>query len=140
MKKLLLLSTLLLVFSANADLQIKRIGTEYAFIYTENGVQHCWIMPEWVDLNYFDYTWQTVPNTAVLYSWPVPTPEQAASCADAPRVPRTTGGPLYSINQYLRVETIGTVPAGIPCGDPIIRFQIIRAVVYNGQTGFAWCS
>jgi hypothetical protein len=138
MKKLLLLS--LLMSSAIADVQVKRVGTEYAFSFTQNSTQYCWVMPEWVDLNYFDYAWQTVQTTAVLHSWPAPTPEQAASCVDAPRVPRTVGGPLYTINSSLRVEAVDTVPAGIPCGDPIIRFQFLRAVVYNGQTGFASCS
>jgi hypothetical protein len=125
---------------ANADLLVKRQGEGYMFSFVENGVQSCWVMPEWVDLNYFDYTWQTVPNTAVLHNWPAPTPEQADSCADAPPVPRTIGGPLYTITYAMQVSAIGTVPAGVICGDAIMYYKFFRAIAYNGQVGFAWCS
>jgi hypothetical protein len=131
---LLILSTLLISFSASADLQVKRAGTEYAFSFVENGVQHCWVMPEWVDLNYFDYTWRTVPNTALIHNWPIP--EQTVSC-DAV-IPRTLAGSLYFIIPAMPIP----IPAGIPCGDPVsytFNGYALRSVTYNRVTGYALC-
>lgn len=128
---------------AHAEVWVKQIttsdGNGYAFSFVQAGKVNCWVMPEWVQLSYFDLTWMTVPQTAVNHSWPSAGAEIAAICNDGPVIPRTTGGPLYKINHYLRVEQLSTVPSGIPCGDPVIRFNFLRAVTYNGQVGFAWC-
>ena len=142
MKKLLIILALL-AGTVNAEVWVKQVtlpdGNGYAFWFVQEGEVHCWVMPEWVQLSYFDLAWMTVPQTAVNHSWPSAGAEIAAICADGPIIPRTTGGPLYTINQYLRVAQLSTVPAGIPCGDPVIRFNFLRAVTYNGQVGFAWC-
>lgn len=141
MKKLLILA--LISFTANADVWVKQIetveGKGYAFAFPRNGVLNCWVMPEWVQISYFDLAWMTVPDTAINHSWPAGTQETATICANGPQIPRTVGGNLYSINPRFQTEVIGSVPSGIVCGDPIIRFNFLRSVTYNGQTGFAWC-
>lgn len=145
---------ILLLFAtlAQADIHVKRVslGTDYAFSYVENGVQYCWVMPEWVDLNYFDYTWRTVPNTTVLHSWPVPTPEQTASCSDAPPIPRVVQMHedelpcLYSTSGQLnRMSCAARIPAGTPCGEKVANYFNTgfswHVVAHAGQRGLSLC-
>jgi hypothetical protein len=132
---------LLLAFSAQADLYIKRVMYDadtngYSISFVENGVQHCLTLPEWTDLNYFPYAWQTVPATAISHSWPVGVTN---NCTDMPRVPRTVGGSLFTFSGGGFAYKIADIPNGLPCGDKISDYQLYRAVEYQGQKGFAPC-
>jgi hypothetical protein len=131
---------LLLAFSAHGTaVYVKQIGTtEYAFSFTTNGMQYCWIMPEWADRNYLNTTWTTVPQTAIDRNWPAPTMEQGINCNDAPRVPRTLAGNMY----FIIPESPVPIPAGIPCGDPVsytFNGYTLMSVTYNSKIGFALC-
>ena len=129
---------------AHADIYIQRLNSEqtgsgYIVQYVENGEVKCWGMPDVLDPAFIPPTWTTITQAALYYNWPVMIGNAATACLAGPTIHRTVGGPLYTINQYMRVEQLSMVPAGIPCGDPIIRFNFLRAVTYNGQVGFAWC-
>jgi hypothetical protein len=134
-----LLALLLITQLAYADtLRIKRTDTDYVFSYVENGVHYCWIMHEWVDLNYFDYTWRTVPDTARTYNWPTPTLEQIALC-DA-RIPRTVSTSAFTFNGSGALQRADDVPIGLPCGDKISTHQLYHAIHYAGRdmVGVCW--
>lgn len=139
-----LLTLLLLSFSVNADPYIQRLTSEqtgngYVMQFEQDGVLHCWGMPDMLDQSFIPETWMRVTDAALAYHWPEMTGLAAQACLNGPKIWRTVGGPLYTINHYLQREIIGSVPSGVPCGDPIIRFQFIRAVRYNNQVGFAFC-
>lgn len=141
MKKLIFF--LLLSFSANADLYVKQIATQqgkgFIFSYVERGVNHCWIMPEWVDLNYFDISWLTVNDTAIFHNWPASDPEAVTACANGPKVFKVATGKMYTITGSLKVVVVMNIPNGIPCGDAIHDYSMLRSVTYGGHTGFAVC-
>jgi hypothetical protein len=129
----ILLTLLLITQLAYADLQVKRAGTDYVFSYVEGGVHHCWIMPEWVDLNYFDSAWRTVPDTAMTYNWPTPTLEQISYC-DA-SIPRVSYGKMYQLD-----GSTSDIPLRHPCGARMSDITFLHAVTYAGRFGFAICS
>lgn len=139
-----LLALLLISFSVNADPYIQRLTSEqtgngYIIQFEQDGAIHCWGMPDMLDQSFVPETWMRVTDAALAYRWPDMTGAAADACLNGPKIYRTTGGNLYSLNPFLRTEIIGSVPAGIACGDPIIRFKFIRSVTYNGQIGFASC-
>jgi hypothetical protein len=138
--KNLILITLLFCNTTFAELMVKRQGEGYMFSFVEGDKAYCWGMPDLVDLNYFDQSWRTVPETAIQYNWPKMTDPASIESCNSLKIPVTQAGPFYTISHTMRVTTIGTVPAGIPCGDPIITFKFLRSVTYNGQTGFASCN
>jgi len=140
MKILLIISAFLFSFSAHADLQVKRSGTEYAFSFVERGIQYCLIMPEWVDLNYFNGTWTTVPQTAIDRNWPAGV---VNNCVDAPVVPKTLTTARFELSPSGTMRRIADAPVGTPCGDAIAQtYGGIgwRSVTHGGITGIGVCS
>lgn len=140
---------ILLLLSFNlqaADIYIQRspvteqTGAGYMFAFQENGIMRCWTMPDMLDINYVPPSWIKVTEAATAYNWPFAEGVLATTCQNGPAVPRTIGGTLYTINHMMRVQPIGSVPAGVPCGDKIMYINYLRAVTYNGQYGFAACS
>lgn len=135
---------ILLLFSFNlqaSDIWIQKLTSEqtgngYMFAFQDDGIVRCWGMPDMLNQSFIPSTWMKVPEAAVSYNWDT----FLAGCQSLPAIPRTQGGPLYSINHRMRVEQIGTVPTGVPCGDKIMYISYLRAVTYNGQYGFAACS
>lgn len=149
MKKLIIF--LLLSFSANAELYVKQIetplhGKGYIFNYVENSVNYCWVMPEWVDLNYFDLSWLKVTDTAVRYNWPGSDAATECESALVPRVVEMNEGEPVRMRVIVAGARIGlgiVIPPGLPCGDIVSRYYSTsfywRTVSFAGQTGIALC-
>lgn len=143
MKKLIL--ALLLVSSAQADVFIQRLTSEqlgngYMYAFQQGEVIVCLGIPDVLDVTLIPPTWMRVTDAATMYGWPYMTGVAAEACASPPPVPRTKGGPMYTINPHMRVEEIRTVPAGVPCGDKIMWANFFYAVYYDGTYGFSACS
>lgn len=129
---------------AHADIYIQRINSEqtdqgYMFRFVENGVQYCWAMPQMLDQSFIPPTWTPVTQAAIDYRWPVMTGDAEAACLDGPKIYRTVGSPLWGLTIGLQTQVIGSVPAGIPCGEQMAQWYFLRTVTYSGQKGFAVC-
>lgn len=138
MKKLLLIFALL-AGTVNAEVWVKQItlpdGNGYAFRFDDK----CWVMPEWVDLNYFDSAWMTVADTALLHSWPAADDATIAACTGGPRVYKTSFTQMYGLDNNGQLIVTGTVPLGTPCGERMSDITFLRTVTYGGRFGFGIC-
>lgn len=136
MKKTICILLALLSPSLNADVEVKSYGDRYIYRYVQDGVVRCWDMPSYVDLSYFNTEWATVRQTAVEKNWPAPQPAAQSECTST-GVFKTYGG--YFVNPLSGQPITTELPSGIPCGEQVSTFSLVRVVHWNDQIGMAIC-
>jgi hypothetical protein len=130
---------------SHADIYIQRVTSEqtgegYMFRFVQDGIVHCWGMPDVLDPIFIPQTWTTVTQAAIDYNWPTMTGAAAEACLTGPRIPRTISTKAFTFNGSGALQQTTDVPIGYPCGDKISTYQLYHAIHYADQdmVGVCW--